>query len=151
MYLNERSLKTLDKLATWADKYSMAHNKKLPSKHSIRRGENLNVYENDRSPERPREILNCYRCEVKDIVQWIARQRYWMNVVEVETKGFRATDVVDLDTKREAAGPSYPVSLPHDLDPVESSLQCKFIEWDAPFSFPKHHHRSQQGTVKFLN
>ena len=40
----------------------MAHNKKLSSKDSIRRGENLNVDENERSPERLRELLNCYHC-----------------------------------------------------------------------------------------
>ena len=62
VYLNERSPKTLDKLATWADLSLMAHNKKLSNKDSNRRGKNLNVDENKRSPERPRELLNCYRC-----------------------------------------------------------------------------------------
>ena len=56
VYLNERSPKTLDKLATWADQFLIAHNKKLSSKNSIRRGENLNVVKNERSPERPRNF-----------------------------------------------------------------------------------------------
>ena len=60
-YLIERSPKTLDELATWADQYLMAHNKKLSGKNSIGRGENLSVDENERSPERPRELLNCCR------------------------------------------------------------------------------------------
>ena len=88
---------------------------------------------------------------MKNIVQWIACQKCRMDVVGVETEESRATDVVDLDAKRETAGPGYPVSLPRDLDPGKPSLQSKFIEWDAPFSFPKRHHRSQQGTVKSLN
>ena len=46
----------------WVEQYLMAHNKKLSSKDLIRRGENLDVSENERSPERPRKILNCYRC-----------------------------------------------------------------------------------------
>ena len=62
VYLNERSPKTLDDLAIWADQYLMALNKKLSSKKLIRRGEILNVDENERSPERPRKLLNCYRC-----------------------------------------------------------------------------------------
>ena len=62
VYLSERSPKTLDELATWADQSLMAHNKKLSSKDSNKRGKNLNVDENKRSPERPRELLNCYRC-----------------------------------------------------------------------------------------
>ena len=62
VYLNERSPKTLDELATWAEQYLMAHNKKLSSKNAIGRGENLNVDESERSPERPRELLKCYRC-----------------------------------------------------------------------------------------
>ena len=62
MYLNERSLKTLDELATWAEQYLMAHNKKLSSKNAKGRGEGLNVDKSERSPERPREFLNCYRC-----------------------------------------------------------------------------------------
>ena len=40
VFLNERSPKTLDELATWADQYLMAHNKKLSSKTSIGRDEN---------------------------------------------------------------------------------------------------------------
>ena len=66
----------------------------------------------------------------------------------METEESRDTDVVDLDTKRETAGPGYQVSLPRDLDPVEPSLRCKFIEWDALFSFPKRYHRSQQETAR---
>ena len=62
VYLNERSPKALDELATWAYQYLMAHNKKLSSKNLIRRGEILNVDENEERPERPREVLNCYRC-----------------------------------------------------------------------------------------
>ena len=62
MYLKERSPKTLDELATWADQYLMAHNKKLCSKNAIR-GENLIIDEKERSLERPTEFLNCYRCE----------------------------------------------------------------------------------------
>ena len=46
--LNERSPKTLDELATWADQYLKAHNKKLSSKNSIRRGENVDVDEKRR-------------------------------------------------------------------------------------------------------
>ena len=61
VYLNERSSKTLNELATWANQYLMAHNKKLSSKDSTRIGENLNFVENERSPERPRGLLNCYR------------------------------------------------------------------------------------------
>ena len=60
VYLNERSPKTLDELTTWAAQYLMAHNKKLSNKDLIRRGENLDVSENEKSPERPRKILNCY-------------------------------------------------------------------------------------------
>ena len=62
MYLNQRSPKTLDELTTWADQYLMAHNKKLSSKDSIWRGENLNVDASERSPKRLREVLNCYHC-----------------------------------------------------------------------------------------
>ena len=62
VYLNERSPKTLDKLATWADQYLMAHNKKLTRKNAIGRDENLNVDESERRPERPMEFFNCYRC-----------------------------------------------------------------------------------------
>ena len=40
----------------------MAHNKKLSCKNLIGRGKNLSVDENERSPERTRELLNCYRC-----------------------------------------------------------------------------------------
>ena len=61
VYLNERSPKTLDELATWADQYLMAHDKTLSSKNAIGRRENLNVDESERSPERTREFLNCYR------------------------------------------------------------------------------------------
>ena len=61
-------------------------------------------------------------------MQWIACQRYRMDVVEVKTEESCAADVVNLDMKQETAGPGYPVSLPRDLDPVEPSLQCKFIE-----------------------
>ena len=74
-----------------------------------------------------------------------------MDVVEVEAEESRATDVVDLDAKRETAGLGYSVSLTRDLDPVKSCMQCKFIEWDAPFSFPNRHHRSQPRTIKSLN
>ena len=62
VYLNETSPKTLDELATWADQYLMAHNKKLSSKNAIGRGKNLNVDESEKSPKRPRELLKCYRC-----------------------------------------------------------------------------------------
>ena len=58
--------------------------------------------------------------EVKDIVQWMACQRYRMDVMEVKTEESRVTDVVDLDTKRETAGPGYPVSLPPRSGPSEA-------------------------------
>ena len=74
-----------------------------------------------------------------------------MDVVQVETKETHATDVVDLDSSQETSGPCYAVNLPSDLDPVEPSLQCKFIKWDALLSFLKRHHSSQQEAVKSLN
>ena len=40
----------------------MTHNERLSSKDSIRRGQNLNVDENERSPDKPKKLLNCYRC-----------------------------------------------------------------------------------------
>ena len=135
VYLNERSPKTLDELATWADQYLMAHNKKLSSKNAIGRGENLNVDKSERSPERPGKLLNCYRCGGEGQRAMNCMSKIPDGCQRSGDRRILCSDVVDLDTKRATAASGYPVGLPHDLDPVEPSLQCKFIEWDVLFSF----------------
>ena len=150
VYLNERSPKTLDELATWADQYLMAHNKKLSSKDSIGRGEILNVDENEGSPERPRETLNCYRrggeghCAVDCMSKILDRRR---RSEDRRISCYRC----GLGHEARDCRSRLPSQPARDLDLVEPSLQCKFIEWDVSFSFPKRHHRSQQETVKSLN
>ena len=74
-----------------------------------------------------------------------------MDVIGVETEESRATDVVDLDSKLEIAVLRYAVNPPRDLDPMKPCLQCKFIKWDASFSFSMCYHKSQMEMVKSLH
>ena len=60
VYLNERSLKTLDELVTWAEQYLMAHNKKLSSSQS--RQEDVKNGSRGGNSDRPRSALQCFRC-----------------------------------------------------------------------------------------
>ena len=60
MYLNERSLKTLDELVTRTEQYLMAHNKKLTSSQS-RQEDVINGSRRGNS-EGPRSTMQCFRC-----------------------------------------------------------------------------------------
>ena len=58
VYLNKRSLKTLDELVTWAEQYLMAHNKKLTSSQS-RQEDVINGSRRGNS-EGPRSTVQCF-------------------------------------------------------------------------------------------
>ena len=62
-YLNERNLKTLDKLVILVEHYLMAHDKKLSSKVVMAKRGDTREFRRGRSPESFRAVVRCCRCD----------------------------------------------------------------------------------------